>query len=55
MRKIVIELTQRQAEQLGVVRCQCGHPSNNHFDFETKPCAHCKCQGYRQVMCLPKG
>jgi hypothetical protein len=24
--------------------CKCGHPPNNHFCFDKKPCAHCDCK-----------
>jgi hypothetical protein len=50
---IRLVLTQKQAERLGIVRCECGHPPNNHFDHDKRPCAHCKCKEYRQVIKLP--
>lgn len=34
----------KDALALGIVFCECGHPPNNHFDFDKKPCAHCKCE-----------
>lgn len=51
MAKYVVKLTLAQAEALGIVVCEsCGHPRNNHFDFDNKPCAHCGksvCKGYK--------
>lgn len=55
MKKITIELTQIQAEKLGIVRCKCGHPPNNHFDHGKRPCAFCRdCCQYDQKIVLPK-
>jgi hypothetical protein len=54
MKTIKLEVTQFQAEKLGIVRCRCGHPPNNHFDWDEKPCAHCECKCYVQVIILPK-
>lgn len=53
-KKIVLRLTQAQAAALGIVFCTCGHPPNNHFDWDKKPCAHCKCKRYKQVIRLPR-
>ena len=39
-------MTEKQALEQGLVVCECGHPKNNHFDFESFPCAHCKCKKY---------
>jgi hypothetical protein len=56
-KKLTVKLTQKQAEMLGIVRCTCGHPINNHFDFSSngfkRPCAHCTCKAYTQIVCLP--
>jgi hypothetical protein len=55
--KIVVTLTQTQAEKLGIVRCVCGHRPNNHFSHThfslTSACAFCQCVEYRQVVRLP--
>lgn len=39
--------------------CVCGHPLNNHFDFNSegikRPCAHCpkgKCPGFTVGACV---
>lgn len=45
--KYVVKLTLQDALALGIVFCDCGHPPNNHFDFDggkRRPCAHCKCE-----------
>ncbi len=47
---MIIKLTQKQAEQLGLVTCECGHPNNNHFGNKKGACAHCKCLKYRQIL-----
>lgn len=52
--KIVVTMTQNQAEKLGIVYCACGHRPNNHFSHDEKPCAHCPCTGYEQWIVLPK-
>jgi len=53
-KKITITLTQLQAEKLGIVTCNCGHPPNNHFlEQKGKPCAHCTCKKYKQEIWLP--
>lgn len=50
---IRLELTQEQAERLGIVFCKCGHRPNNHFDFGKRECARCACKSYRQTVRLP--
>lgn len=52
-KKIKIELTQKQAEMLGIVWCSCGHRPNNHFQWGKKSCAHCDCKKYTQEIHLP--
>ena len=47
---MIIKLSQKQAEALGLVTCECGHPNNNHFGNKKGPCAHCKCKKYHQVL-----
>lgn len=49
--KYVVQLTMKDALELGIVHCDCGHPPNNHFDFyegpgkeNKRPCAHCGCK-----------
>ncbi|MHA2280191.1 MAG: hypothetical protein ACXAC5_04885 [Promethearchaeota archaeon] len=49
MKKITIELTREEALSLGLLVCKCGHPPNNHFSFDNKPCAHCKCVEYKEI------
>lgn len=53
---IRIDLTQSQAEQLGIVFCKCGHRPNNHFKFakNDRPCSQCDCKHYEQVIRLPE-
>ena len=51
--KIVVTLSPYQAEALGILKCKCGHPPNNHFDFDERPCAHCDCKGYEGKIVLP--
>lgn len=49
-RKLVVALTRQEALELGIVRCGCGHPPNNHFpDLPGKPCAHCACKRYQET------
>jgi len=50
MKKYIIQFTERQAESLGLLICECGHPKNNHFRFDGKPCAHCNCKKYKEVI-----
>lgn len=54
MAKLTIEMTQEQAEMLGIVKCTCGHPPNNHFIHGKRSCAHCDCKKYEQRIVLPK-
>lgn len=46
MTKIHLEMDRVDALRANLLVCECGHPSNNHFLHDTKPCAHCKCQAY---------
>lgn len=46
----LIAFTKKELQQLGLITCKCGHPDNNHFEWGTRPCAHCKCSKYRQVV-----
>jgi hypothetical protein len=48
-KKYVVALTLKEATSYGIVVCTCGHPRNNHFDHDDKPCAHCKCRTYKQT------
>jgi hypothetical protein len=41
-------LSYEEALAAGLVHCECGHPPNNHFDFDDKPCAHCSCKCFKQ-------
>lgn len=49
---LTIQLTREQALQANLLVCKCGHPWNNHFDFDDRPCAHCPphapCKSYRE-------
>jgi hypothetical protein len=50
-----IDITQEQAEALGIVHCECGHPPSNHFRDQPKQrCAHCGCKAYQQRITLPE-
>lgn len=49
-KKVVLVLTIEKALEWGLLFCVCGHPPNNHFDFEEQICAHCsegKCPGLK--------
>lgn len=53
-----IDITWEQARLLGIARCECGHPKNNHFEhpavhFGDKVCARCNCQKLREGIYLP--
>ena len=54
MKKITIEFTRRQALELDLLACKCGHRPNNHFDFRKRPCAHCNCKEYDEVVTAGK-
>lgn len=48
MKRYVVKLAMRDALELGIVHCECGHPPNNHFIGQGKAkCARCKCQELR--------
>ncbi len=49
----VVRLTRRQAEALDIVRCACGHRTNNHFSHGKRPCAACDCQHLDPRIVLP--
>lgn len=51
---MIVEMTRAQALALGILRCECGHPPNNHFGHGTQPCAHCACKKYRERVVLPR-
>lgn len=46
--KIRVTLTRQRALQLGLLVCTCGHPENNHFDWDDKICAFCSCKAYTE-------
>jgi len=49
MKAIRIQMSRKQAMELGLLVCECGYPKNNHFDFGKKVCAHNKeCKGYKE-------
>ncbi len=54
--KYLIEVTEQELERCGLIRCECGHLSNNHFKFEEddNPCAHCDCKGYKPKILIGK-
>lgn len=56
MKKLLVEMTVKQAEMLGILRCEsCGYPPNNHFEWGQRLCAHSnKCTGYVPGIRLPK-
>jgi hypothetical protein len=54
MKKITIEFTYRQALMLDLVVCVCGHRVNNHFEWDKRPCAHCKCKEYDEKIRVGK-
>lgn len=51
-----IDMTEAQAEMLGIIKCSnCGMPPNNHFDGGKGACAHNKeCRKFKRVIVLPK-
>lgn len=50
-----INITWEQAAKLNIVFCgNCGHRPNNHFQWDKKPCAHCKCQELKLEIFLPE-
>lgn len=50
MKPVRIQMTKKQAMELGLLVCECGYPKNNHFNFGKKLCAHTdKCKGYKEV------
>lgn len=53
-KKFTVEMTRDQMLKLGLLRCTCGHPPNNHFDQGECPCAHCPCKSYDEQVSLPK-
>jgi hypothetical protein len=52
--EFTITMTRAQALALGLLRCSCGHPPNNHFDFNERACAHCPCKRYDEHVMLPR-
>jgi len=46
--RITLTMTRGRALELGLLTCSCGHPENNHFDFNGHPCAHCDCKSYSE-------
>lgn len=45
---VILKMSRQRALELGLLTCECGHPSNNHFSWGAQTCAHCKCTGYRE-------
>lgn len=39
-------MSRQRAIELGLLICDCGHRSNNHFQHGKRPCAHCICKVY---------
>jgi len=52
--QIQFVMTRAQAQALGILKCACGHPENNHFNYGVRPCAHCNCNEFREKQSLPK-
>lgn len=46
---LILEMTEKEALEMDLIVCKCGHRKNNHFDHDGKPCAHCDCRRYRPV------
>lgn len=46
--RVFIEMTRETALENGLLTCECGHPENNHFEWDANPCAHCECKAYRE-------
>lgn len=51
---VALTMTWDQARMLGIARCACGHPENNHFEWDRRPCAHCSCKGLDERIVLPR-
>ena len=51
MKTVTIEFTRKEALQLNLLVCKCGHPINNHFTFDNKvvECARCSCKKYDEI------
>ena len=47
-KKVILSMTHRRAQELGLLTCKCGHPENNHFTHDKHPCAHCSCHAYSE-------
>jgi len=48
---VTIRMSRKNALELGLLTCKCGHSFNNHFCFSSgrHPCAHCSCKEYRET------
>lgn len=50
-----IQLTRKEAARFNLLVCGCEHPRSNHFNhLRAKPCAHCDCKKYREVLRVGK-
>lgn len=52
--RLTIEMSRAQALALNIIHCECGHPPNNHFDHDARPCAHCDCTELRERVSVGK-
>jgi hypothetical protein len=49
---LILEMTEKEALEMDLIVCKCGHRKNNHFEFSYEhrsSCAHCACKGYTPV------
>lgn len=46
---ITLRLTVERARSLALILCRCGHMENNHFRWDKRPCAHCKCEELKET------
>jgi hypothetical protein len=51
---MIFKFSRDEALKLDLLICSCGHRPNNHFDFDKKSCAHCKCEKYEEQPRLGK-
>ena len=54
MKTLLIQVTEQELEKRGLITCKCGHPKNNHFDFDKKPCsrAECNCKCFKEKVLI---
>ena len=51
---MIFKFTRREALELDLLICKCGHRPNNHFNWNKKSCAHCECKEYMELPAVGK-